>query len=102
MREDPIADLCILDRILLHLLNYPRRRGEDDIALIARWRREAATAHELLRYLGDEADLLTMAANRLNVSGDEELREMGHELALSGRRLRVLGGIDTERNHHPR
>jgi hypothetical protein len=41
-------------------------------------------------YLAGEGDLLEMAANRLNVSGDEDLRMIGAELASSADRLRAL------------
>lgn len=87
---DRAAAAPILDRLLVHALSFPARRGEDGFDRVTRWRTETEGGRELVRYLRDEAELLEMAANRLNVSGDEELREIGAELANAGDRLRRL------------
>jgi hypothetical protein len=84
--------LPILHRLLAHALNFPGRRGEDDFDRVHRWLTTTQPGSELVGYLEGEAGLLAMAANRLNVSGDEELREIGRELGKSAERLWTLAG----------
>ena len=82
----------MLDRLLVHAVNFPRLRGEDDFDRVRRWLTSTEPGVELVRYLRDEASLLAMAANRLNVSTDEELREIGRELGNAADRLWTLTG----------
>jgi hypothetical protein len=89
----PPESAPMIDRLLVSLLQTSRRWGEDDLARIRRWFTMSEPGQQLTRYLSDEAGLLAMAANRLNLSGDEELREMGRELGRSAERLWTLMGV---------
>jgi hypothetical protein len=59
---------------------------------VRRWLATTASGSELVRYLEDGTGLLAMAANWLNLSADEDLREIGRELANSADRLWTLVG----------
>lgn len=82
----------MLPRILMSLIAFPRQRKEDVTVWIHRWLRESKVGQQWRSYLEGEAELVDMAANRLNISGDDELREMGLELAKVSGRLRALAG----------
>jgi hypothetical protein len=82
----------LLVRLLVDLLNFERRRHEDDVALVTRWLVECELGAGLADHLSAEAELLEMAANRLNICGDEELREIGREVGATSERLRRLVG----------
>jgi hypothetical protein len=87
-----LEDAPLLVQLLAHLSHFPRRRRESDAAWVTRWLTESELGSGLAGHLLGEAELLEMAANRLNLSGDEELREMGHELARMATRLQHLLG----------
>jgi hypothetical protein len=87
MARDPL-----LVRIMVDLLHHPQIRGESSHALVRRWLVESEVGRRFDTYLADEAEILLMAANRLNISGDEDLREISVELARIAKRLEVLRG----------
>jgi len=78
----------ILQTAVHELCDESAELGADDIS---RWLRESRVGSDLTTYLRGEAELLTMAANRLHASGDEDLRQMARELARSADRLKLLG-----------
>jgi hypothetical protein len=82
----------LLVRILAEAMVHGREQLGDPIADANRWLQETETGQRLRGYLVDEAELLWMAANRLNAAGDRDLREMGRELGRSAVRLWNLGG----------
>lgn len=90
-----LEDASLLVRILAHLPYFPRRRWEDDAAWVTRWLTESELGGGLANHLLEEAELLDMAANRLSLSGDEDLREMGHELGNMAGRMRTLLGVSS-------
>lgn len=90
MRE--LAHGTMLTRILMSLIAFPRQRKEDVTVWIDRWLQESEVGQQWRSYLEGEAELVAMAANRLNVSGDDELREIAAELAKVSGRLRALAG----------
>jgi hypothetical protein len=96
---DRAALAPILDRLLVHAVSFPARRGEDDCDRVRRWLAATGPGSELVRYLSDEAGLLAMAASRLDLSGDEELREIGRELANGADRLWTLVGTPPSDRH---
>jgi len=90
-----IARSPLLVRILHTAVDELRDEGADLGADdISRWLRESRVGNDLTTYLRGEAELLTMAANRLHASGDEELRHMARELGKSADRLALLGDSD--------
>lgn len=91
MREP--ASGSLLNRILTSLVAFPRRRNEHPTNWIDRWLHGSEVGQQWRSYLVDESELVGMAANRLNISGDDELREIGLELARVSHRLRALAGV---------
>jgi 2-hydroxychromene-2-carboxylate isomerase len=82
----------LLARMLGDLLCEAPRPGETPRATAARWLRESEPGRRFTRYLADEARLLAMAANRLNLTGDDDLREIASALGAAARRLWHLAG----------
>lgn len=74
-----LEDASLLVRILAHLPYFPRRCGEGDAAWVTRWLTESGLGGGLAHHLLEEAELLDMAANRLNLSGDEDLRDASEQ-----------------------
>jgi hypothetical protein len=89
----------ILARLLVHLRHFDRRPGEDERAAVHRWLGQSEPGRRLVAYLADEAGLLAMAANRLNLSGDDELREIGLELGRSAERIWTVLGTPRPERH---
>ena len=83
----------LIVRLLTDLIRTPRKRGESDPELVRRWLAQTELGSGFANHLADEADLLEMAANRLNISGDDELREISAELGNIAGRLRTLVGV---------
>lgn len=90
---DPRFSPPLIVRLLVHLLSFRRRLGEDDVALVERWLDRSEPGRGFAQYLADEAELLAMAANRLNLTGDDDLREIAPELGNAATRLRTLVGL---------
>ena len=86
----------ILVKRLAVLRDAPARSGEDPFETADRLLEATQEGEELLTYLRGEAGLLAMAANRLNISGDEELREIGTALGDASERLWKLVGAGEE------
>lgn len=85
-------------RMLLGLGGFPPRRGEPEAERVHRWLGESNAGRRFIAYLTGEAELLAMTANRLNLSGDEELRDMAREIGRTSDRLWTLVGVrDSER-----
>jgi hypothetical protein len=78
--------------LLVHLLHYRQQHGENDMARVRLWLSISELGGRLVQHLADEAELLDMVANRLNISGDEELREIGDEVGKVAERLRSIVG----------
>jgi len=82
--------------ILVHLLAclraHPPDRGENPSEAAERWIQSTPEGEELVAYLKNEAGLVAMAANRLHLMGDEELREIAVALGSSAERLWDLVG----------
>lgn len=87
----------LLVRMLGDLLCEAPRRGEAPRDTAARWLRDSELGRRFTTYLSDEAGLLAMAANRLNISGDEDLREIARELGAAADRLWHLAGTPAAR-----
>lgn len=92
----PLISDSVLERLLTHLHAFRPRGVKDHQDIVRAWLRSSEPGAELRRYMADEASLLDAAANRLNVSGDDELRDMGRELGDAGDRLRKLAGVPRE------
>ncbi|HEY8483726.1 MAG TPA: hypothetical protein VIL13_03880 [Longimicrobiales bacterium] len=82
----------LLVRMLGDLLCEAPRLGETPREAAARWLRESEVGRRFTAYLADEARLLAMAANRLNLTGDEDLREIAVALGAAAERLWHLAG----------
>jgi len=82
----------VLVDLLAMLLAAPGVRGEDVVERATRLLETTTAGKGLTGYLSEEAGLLALAADRLNLSGDEELREMGMALGQAAERLRLLAG----------
>jgi hypothetical protein len=87
---DDIGSAPLLVRILYTAAHELGGRRGPDPSDVRDWLRQSRVGQELVTYVAGEGDLLEMAANRLNVSGDEDLRMIGAELAKSAERLRAL------------
>lgn len=92
----PLLPDSVFERLLTHLHAFRPRGVRDHQDLVRAWLVASEPGSELRRYVADEASLLVAAADRLNVSGDEELREMGRELGRAAARLRKLAGVPAD------
>ncbi len=92
----PLLGGCILERLLTHLHAFRPRGVHDHQDIVRAWLTDSEPGRELRRYCADEASLLDAAADRLNLTGDEDLREMGRELGNGADRLRRLGGVPSD------
>lgn len=86
------CESSLLVRILGHLLTEEPRPGETPQETAARWLRESETGSQFAGYLAEEAGLLAMAAERLELTGDEDLREYARGLRAAADRLWHLTG----------
>ena len=92
----PLLEESVLERLLTSLHAFRPRGVRDHQDIVRAWLRSSEPGAELRRYVADEASLLDAAADRLNVSGDDELQEMGRELGNAANRLRKLAGVPRE------
>jgi hypothetical protein len=92
----PLLEDCILERLLTHLHAFRPRHLVDHRDIVRAWLAGTEQGRELRQYLAGEAGLLDAATERLNVSGDEELREIGGEIGRGADRLRQLAGSPRE------
>lgn len=88
MSCEPSLLACMLGE----LLRERPRRGELPWQTAARWLHTSYLGRRFTGYLADEARLLAMAANRLNLTGDDELREIASALGAAADRLWHLAG----------
>lgn len=87
----------LLAQLLADLLGQPPPApGEDGESVARRWLSASETGMRLTEYLMQEAGLLAVASSRLQVTGDQELTEIGRELRRSAQRLSRLAGGRTE------
>jgi hypothetical protein len=86
----------ILERLFTHLHAFGPRSVQNHQDIVRAWLTSTEPGSELRRYCADGASLLPAAADRLNASGDDELREMGLELGKAAERLRKLVGVPRE------
>lgn len=86
----------VLERLLTDLHAFRPHGVRDHQDIVRAWLRSSEPGIELRRWVADEASLLDAAANRLNLSGDDELREIGQELGHAAERLRKLAGVPRE------
>lgn len=91
-REHPL-----IIRILGDLLSEAPRRGEGPRETATRWLHETEAGCGLLDYLEQEAELLAMAANRLNILDDGEVRRIAREVGRAAGRLWQLVGTPAEK-----
>lgn len=96
MAMPTLLEDSILERLLTHLHGFRPRGVQDHQDIVRAWLTATEPGAELRRYCADEASLLDAAANRLNVSGDNELREIAQELGHAADRLRKLAGVPRE------
>jgi uncharacterized protein YeaO (DUF488 family) len=89
----PLVGDSVLERLLTHLHAFRPRGVQDHQDIVRAWMTSTEPGLELRRYCADEASLLDAAADRLNLSGDVDLRDMARELANAAERLRKLAGV---------
>lgn len=87
---DPDRDTPILTQLLAHVNVFPALRRESPLETAQRWLDETESGGELCSYLRDEAGMLDSAADHLNATGNEALREIARELGNAASRLRRL------------
>lgn len=87
---DALDGSPLLVRVLGVFHHQARRPWESEFELARRWLTQSELGCRFVEHLQSEAVLLEMAANRLNVSGDEELREIGRELVGMADRMRTI------------
>lgn len=91
-----LVEGSVLERLLTHLHAFRPRGVQDHQDIVHAWMTSTEPGLELRRYCADEAGLLDAAADRLNVAGDVDLREMARELGNAAERLRKLAGVPRE------
>jgi hypothetical protein len=89
----PLVEDSVLERLLTHLHAFRPRDVQDHQDIVRAWMTSTEPGLELRRYCADEAGLLDAAVDRLNLSGDVDLREMAKELGNAAGRLRKLAGV---------
>ena len=89
----PLVPGSVFERLLTHLHAFRPSGVRDHQDIVRAWLRDTEPGAELRRYCADEASLLDAAADRLNVAGEVDLREIGMELGSAADRLRKLAGV---------
>jgi hypothetical protein len=88
-----LDDHTLLERLLSEIRAFPARPGEEDATTVRRWLLTTETGRALNDYIAEEAGTLAAAADRLNLSGDPELREISGEVGRAANRLSALAGV---------
>jgi hypothetical protein len=91
-----LVEGSVLEPLLTHLHAFRPRDVQDHQDIVRAWMTSTEPGLELRRYCAGEAGLLDAAADRLNLSGDVDLREMARELSNAAERLRKLAGVSRE------
>jgi hypothetical protein len=88
-----LDDHTLLERLLSEIRAFPAPRGEDPATTVRRWLLTSETGRALNDYIAEEAGLLAAAADRLNLSGDPDLREISLDVGRAANRLSALAGV---------
>jgi hypothetical protein len=88
-----LDDHTLLEQLLSQIRAFRANPGEDDMSVVRRWLLTTETGMALNDYIAEEAGILGAAADRMLLSQDDDIRELGREVAEAADRLSALAGV---------